>query len=140
MPSNPKYPGLTAHKMNSLWKRIRNQRDIASQIQGALRDYRRAFRFFRDKWGTRPPRSDAHWLDFWTEFVALEDKITDIEEAQANIHHQLGKLSDQGLEITRLNGYQLSDAETIRSLKQMLIELEALLMEMGGVDDSEENG
>lgn len=140
MPSNPKYPGLTAHKMHGLWSRVRHQRDKSSDLQDELRGHRRDFRLFRDKWGSRPPRSEAHWLNFWREFFALEDTITDIEESLAKIQAQLGKLSERGLEITRLNGYQLSDAATIQSLKQMLIELEDMFTEIGQVDDSEENG
>ena len=61
--------------------------------------------------GPRPPRSDKDWLQFWQEFVSLEDDLSSLSTELLDAHNVMRLATDEGMEIVRLNG--IDDGEIV---------------------------
>ncbi len=109
--SNPKYPGLTKTKMGSLWQEIKLGIGVLWKVSRGIVTYRDKYAAFRNKWGPRPPRSDKDWLQFWQEFVSLEDDLSSLSTELLDAHNVMRLATDEGMEIVRLNG--IDDGEIV---------------------------
>lgn len=102
--SNPKYAGLTGYKMAGLWQEVKLGLSALWSVSRELIDYREKYTRFRDKWGTRPPRNDKEWLNFWQEFVQLEDALSTSSTHLLDAYNSMRHAADEGIEVVRLNG------------------------------------
>lgn len=102
--SNRKFAGLTAHKMGGLWQEVKLNAGLLFRTMQALVKYKSKYQAFRERWGNRPPRTDKEWLQFWREFVSLEDDIHSMQVSLMDVHANLNHAAGEGLELVRLNG------------------------------------
>lgn len=122
--SNPKYPGLTGTIMARLWERMRLARKNIITLQQDIRAHRMSFQEFRNRWGSRQPRSADDWLAFWREFVRLEDSISILEDQAHKIGIDVDGTSLKGVEICRQNGITVSDFGPGETAAELLKELD----------------
>ena len=103
--SNPKYPGITGYKMMALWQEIKLGLAALWKASRGLISYRDQYTSFREKWGVRPPRSDRDWLQFWQEFVSLEDALSDSSTNLLDAYNEMRIAADEGVEVVKMNGF-----------------------------------
>lgn len=103
--SNPKYPGITGYKMAALWQETKLGLAALWKASRGLISYRDQYTKFRERWGKRPPRSDVEWLQFWQEFVSLEDTLSASSTSLLDAYNEMRLAADEGVEITRMNGF-----------------------------------
>ena len=103
--SNPKYPGLTKTKMGSLWQEIKLGIGVLWKVSRGIVTYRDKYATFRNKWGPRPPRSDKDWLQFWQEFVSLEDALSNSSTGLLDAYNEMRIAADEGIDVVKMNGF-----------------------------------